>query len=283
MIICIDLGGSLTKVAIKYDNKSENKGDVMEFKLFKFEIPYDYVNAKINELSPDDDVVVLITGARQSKVETEKIARGRVIFLEEIDSIGSVVWHVGKSEGLVVSLGTGTPYVYNDGVNSKHVSGTGLGGGTVIGLADRLIGETDPKELERLAAEGNVANVNIMMSDISDSEISWLKDDYTGSNFAKVRNNRDVPESREDLAAGIYSLVAEPIGCLAAACALGNNTETVIFVGMLTENKIIRHILDTCVAIYGLKAIYPEHSGFGTCLGAISLYERGGTDANKFD
>jgi hypothetical protein len=55
---------------------------------------------------------------------------------------------------------------------------------------------------------------------------------------------------------------------------MGNKTEVIIFAGTLSENKIIQDILRVCLDIYGMKSIYPQHSGYGTCLGAISLYER---------
>lgn len=272
MIVCIDWGGSLTKVVIKY---SEND---MVFQRFSEGFPYEYINEKIEEYMKNGHpgkITILVTGARQSRVSREKL-KGEVIFLDEIKAIGWLVKNADFEDGLVVSIGTGTPFVYNNGKEIIHVNGTGLGGGTFVGLAERLIGETDPEKIEEMAGRGRISRVNITMSDVSDSSISWLKNDYTCSNFGKIQAG----ETREDVALGIHSLVAEPIGCLAAACAIANKTNVVIFAGTLSENKIMQEMLNTCLGIYGMKGIFPENSGYGTCLGAISMYEGVNRDEN---
>jgi len=269
MIICVDWGGTLTKTVVKNDHQA------LEFRRFKAGFHYEYINEKIEEARHQggpghQDIKVLVTGVRQNKVVKEKI-NAEVIFLNEIESIGNVVNYCGYDQGLVVSIGTGTPFVYNDGRRVHHVNGTGLGGGTFTGLGARLLGISDSQEIERLAEKGDLSRVNITMSDVLEGSLSWLKEDYTCSNFGKTGQTG---ETREDVALAIHSLVAEPIGCLAAACAKQCGTQVLIFTGTLSENKIVRRILDVCLDIYGLKGIYPEHAGYGTCLGAISLYER---------
>lgn len=271
MIICIDWGGSLTKVVVKYKSEPDKP---MEFKRFREEFPYEYINNKIEEHRKNGnitDVKVLVTGVRQKKVKKENI-KAEVIFLNEIESIGNMVNYCGFEKGLVVSIGTGTPFVYNDGNRIHHINGTGLGGGTFAGLASRMLGTDDASEIEAMAGKGDISRVNITMSDVSEDSVSWLKQDYTCSNFGKTG---ETGETKEDIALGIHSLVAEPIGCMAAACAMWSNTNVIIFIGTLSENKVVQKILNTCLDIYGLEGIFPENSGYGTCLGAISLYERG--------
>ena len=41
----------------------------------------------------------------------------------------------GLDRAIIVSMGTGTAYVYADAQSSEYLGGTGVGGGTLVGLS----------------------------------------------------------------------------------------------------------------------------------------------------
>ena len=72
--------------------------------------------------------------------------------VNEFDAIGiGGTSLAGKENALVVSLGTGTAIVSVTGDKITHVSGTGLGGGTLRGLSRHMLGVSSLETLEAMA------------------------------------------------------------------------------------------------------------------------------------
>jgi len=64
----------------------------------------------------------------------------RVKKIPEFESIAKGGKFLSQEErGLVISLGTGTAMVIFDGCDWEHIRGTGLGGGTFMGLGKALL------------------------------------------------------------------------------------------------------------------------------------------------
>lgn len=62
--------------------------------------------------------------------------------MEEFQAIGYGGLKLsGLTDALVVSMGTGTAYVRAGKDGMKHIGGSGVGGGTLMGLASRLVKE----------------------------------------------------------------------------------------------------------------------------------------------
>ena len=89
--------------------------------------------------------------------------------------------------------------------SAKHVGGSGVGGGTIKGLASLICGLDDPQQLDALAMQGNAANLNLTISDLGYEEISFLGADMTASNFA-APGGRNRGHHCLDLRAGVKLL-----------------------------------------------------------------------------
>ncbi|MEM1508045.1 MAG: hypothetical protein QW702_07205 [Candidatus Bathyarchaeia archaeon] len=194
--------------------------------------------------------------------------------VDEISAIGlGGLLLAGRSEGLVISAGTGTAIVaaYNNGRIAKHVGGTGVGGGTIIGLSRRLLGSLSFEDLENMALRGDARNVDLTVGDIVGGPIGIVPVDATASNFGKL-----TCESRaEDVAAGIFNMVSQTIGVLAAMAAKAYNLEnSIILVGMLPKSKIISRIMCETVKMFGAKAIVPSNCEFANALGAAAIVQQ---------
>jgi type II pantothenate kinase len=193
----------------------------------------------------------------------------RINIISEIDAIGFGGAALANSDScLVVSMGTGTAVVHFSQNSAKHVGGSGVGGGTIKGLASLICGLEDPLQLDALAMQGNASNLNLTISDLGYEEISFLGADMTASNFAAVKSKKT-----EDLAAGILRLVGETAGIIASICAReANCSENIVMVGKVVQSLYIRQILDLVGKLYQTRFHYPDHPGVATVYGAALKY-----------
>jgi len=67
----------------------------------------------------------------------------------------------GLDSGLVVSAGTGVAMVAARGSEVKHVTGSAVGGGTLLGLSKLILGTADVKKIDALALSGDASAVEL--------------------------------------------------------------------------------------------------------------------------
>jgi type II pantothenate kinase len=189
--------------------------------------------------------------------------------IAEIDAIGfGGAALANRSECIVVSMGTGSAIVHFAGNQARHVGGTGVGGGTIVGLASLICGSDDPLEIEALALQGNASRTNLTIADLGYEEISFLGGDMTASNFARVQT-----DSKADLAAGILRLVGETVGIIASICARESNCpDRIVMVGKVAGNKYIQQVLELVGKLYGTQFLFPDNPGLATVYGAALKY-----------
>ena len=111
----------------------------------------------------------------------------------------------GLSKAIVVSMGTGTSFVQCCGDDIKHIGGIGIGGGTLQGLSRVMLNTRDPKQIQSLALQGDIRNINLLIGDISTHPLPGLPMDATASLFSKAQY--DAP--KEDVALGIITMVLQ--------------------------------------------------------------------------
>ncbi len=196
--------------------------------------------------------------------------RDRIQVVAEIDAIGfGGAALAGINDCLVVSMGTGTAMVHFSDRKASHVGGSGVGGGTIKGLATLICGMDDPQQIDALATKGSASNLNLTISDLGYDEISFLDGDMTASNFACVKSKK-----KEDLAAGIMRLVGETIGIIASICAREVNCrKSIVAVGKVAKSPYIRQVLDLVGKLYQTRFLYPEHPGYATVYGAALKFQ----------
>jgi len=199
----------------------------------------------------------------------------RINIIAEIDAIGfGGAAMANRRNCVVVSMGTGTAVVHFSQNSAKHVGGSGVGGGTIKGLASLICGLEDPLQLDALAMQGSAANLNLTISDLGYEEISFLGADMTASNFAAVKSKKT-----EDLAAAILRLVGETVGIIASICARELNCrEDIVMAGKVAQSLYIRQILNLVGKLYQTRFHYPDNPGFATVYGAALKYQY---DQNK--
>jgi type II pantothenate kinase len=189
--------------------------------------------------------------------------------ISEIDAIGfGGAALMGCSDCIVVSMGTGSAVVRFANNRAKHVGGSGMGGGTIKGLATLLCGLDDPLEIENHAMKGNASKLNLTIADLGYDELSFLGSDVTASNFADLKSRRV-----EDLAAAILRLVGETVGIIASICAREHSCrDHIVMVGKVANNQFIRNVLNLVGNLYQTTFLFPENPGHATVYGAAVKY-----------
>lgn len=191
--------------------------------------------------------------------------------LHKVDEIRALGWgglaaaHLEK--GLVVSAGTGTAMVSASAETVAHVTGSAVGGGTLLGLSQLILGTTDVKLIDWLALAGDASAVDIMLSEAVGGEVGRLPADANAVNLGKVAEGGVY--SREDLAAGLVRLVGQVIAVIAINAADAAGLENIILTGHTMDLKSIQREINLVGAFYQRTFIMPDNPGFATARGVL--------------
>ncbi|MDR0301364.1 MAG: pantothenate kinase [Treponema sp.] len=265
MIVGIDIGSTTTKAVIIEDGKLTRRiktkaADAVTAASGAFE--------KIvleNGIDKNSIEKIKITGVGASKIKNNifGIPTDRV---NEIDAIGiGGMFLSGASNIIITNIGTGTVIIEAGDKGISHFGGTGVGGGTISGLAKKLLPNAGFCDILELAKAGNLSQVDLLLGDITDTGISFLSGETTAANFGKMLDTAGPP----DIALGIINMVYQVIGVLSVFAARAKNTDRVIVTGNGSNNPIGQKILSgTITAMYGIQFIYPEYAEYTTAVGA---------------
>jgi type II pantothenate kinase len=168
---------------------------------------------------------------------------------------------------LLASVGTGTSIVSVGDGAPVRLGGTGVGGGTFMGLGRLLVGEVSFDGLAALAAAGDRRGVDLLVRDVYRDAAGPLLGDLTAANFAKLRSER-----REDLAAALVTLVGETVALMAGALARGAGVETIVYCGStLAGNPALTAVLDDITRRFGGTPRFLRAGAYCGALGAAAL------------
>ena len=264
MIIGIDIGSTTTKavslengrIGKKIKTKAEDALTSATGALGKMTVEN---GIKISEIRR-----IMITGAGATKISgdlfgipTEKVA--------EITAIGTGgMFLSGKDNIVIANIGTGTAIIEAGKDKIIHLGGSGVGGGTILGLAKKLISLSDFKDIMALAASGSLDPVDLLLEDIMGMDLGFLNKKSTASNFGKMLDTaRD-----QDIALGIINMVYEVIGMLAVFAARSRNINKVIVTGSGSYNPLGQKILAEITRMHSVVFEYPNDAEYTTAVGA---------------
>lgn len=277
-IIGIDVGGTTTKIV--GFRSADGKQTMLSPKLVQAADPVTSVYGALGKFTSEhglnlsDIDQVMMTGVGSSLVGN-KIYDLSTTLVPEFSSIGiGGLYLSGLDEAIVVSMGTGTALVYakkeGDRYQVEYLGGTGVGGGTLLGLSKKLVGVDNVKHLEQLYAEGDLANVNLRIKDISKrGNYGGMNENLTAANFGKLSDLA----TPADLALGVANLVTETIAMLSLFAAKRFNLKNVVLVGNLSSIGVIKDAFLEFSKVFDVNFTVPENARFGTGIGA-ALNER---------
>lgn len=147
---------------------------------------------------------------------------------------------------------------------SEYMGGTGVGGGTIVGLAKQILGISDIDHLINLAETGDIEKIDLRIGDITKKDLGGLPSYMTASNFGKL----DDMASKNDLALGIVNMVFESIGMLAVFAARSKKTRDVVLTGNLSKMPQAVPIFEILSQMFDMNFVIPKNSEFATVIGA---------------
>ena len=273
IIIGIDLGGSTTKIVGFDTNCCKNR--LIEPLFVRATDPITAVYGAFgkfldtNNFSLEDIKKVMVTGVGASYMTKplyglpcEKVAEFTA------NGLGGL-YLSGLERALITSCGTGTSLVYAErGSEPKYLGGTGVGGGTLVGLSKRMLNMDNVNHISELAKNGTLGNIDLKIKDITNADIlPGFGDIMTASNFGSVSDLA----TREDIALGIINMVFETIGMVSIFAARNYNLRDIVLTGNLSAVEQAPGIFDILNRMFDMNFIIPEKSSFGTVIGAALM------------
>lgn len=266
VILGIDIGGSTTKiVGLRAD------GSVLSMLRVRAEDQVTSLYGALgnyltsNQLSLQDVRRVVLTGVGASYVEGD-IFGLPTCKVDEFQANGAGGLALsGRERALVVSMGTGTAFLWAEQNGAvRHLCGSGIGGGTLGGLCHKLVGMERFGQIKRLAEQGDLGQVDLTIKDISKNAASTLDPDMTAANFGNLAEDA----SPADLAAGAVNLVLQAIGTMTVLACKSCGTGTVVLTGSMTTLSQVEENFLLFEKLYGIHYIVPENATFATAIGA---------------
>ena len=270
VIIGIDVGGSTTKIV----GFSRN-ADKCELIAPQFVRANDPITATYgafgkftdeNRISIKDIDKIMMTGVGSSFVKRDLYGL-ECVKVPEFGAIGRGGLYIsGLSNAVVVSMGTGTAIVHATEKEMKYLGGTGVGGGSLMGLSKLLLSAETVEHIEEYAAQGNIANVDLRIKDITAKGEKLLVEDLTASNFGNLSDLA----TKDDIALGILNMVYETIGMVSIFAARSVSVDNIVLTGNLTRLAYCHEKFDffnSIKSIYGMNFMIPECAEYATVIG----------------
>ncbi|UYZ19909.1 type II pantothenate kinase [Mesobacillus jeotgali] len=248
--IGIDAGGSLIKIAYQENGRLHFRKQ-----------PIGQMEEALGWLKiVSTNKRIFLTGGRASKIKSEFFPEAEIIdeFTAACEGATYFMMKEGLPRGeksLLINIGTGISWIKIDGESYNRVLGSGIGGGTFMGMGKLLADSSDFANLVSLSASGRRGNVDLLVKDIYHPEEPPIPGELTASNFAKTEGINS--SSPADKMASFLNMMAETITLLTAQTAALHEIKKVIFIGStLAGNNPLQDSLDFYCKMSGLDPIF---------------------------
>ncbi|MBR6594446.1 MAG: pantothenate kinase [Clostridia bacterium] len=265
IIVGIDVGGSTTKIA------GVKAGKVISPMMTRATDPIASLYGAFGKFTSENgialgDIERLVVTGVGSVFAGDEIFGLPADHVSEFVAIGRGGSYLsGLDRALVVSMGTGTAMVYYENGVAEHMGGTGVGGGTLVGLAKKLIGTSDVSAIEELAESGNINHIDLKVNDMTEKDIGpTLPSSLTASNFGKTG---DLVGS-EDIAAGLINMIYETVAVISRFAASGKGVKDIVLTGRLSALRSAKEAFRILGDTFGVSFIVPDNSEYATVIGA---------------
>ena len=272
IVVGIDVGGSTTKIV--GFRKQDGKRTLIEPQLVKANDPVTSIYGAFGKFTDENGLALSeIEKVMMTGVGSAYLSRGlyglECIKVPEFQSIGlGGLYLSGLDKALCVSMGTGTALVNaTAGKEMVYLGGTGVGGGTLMGLSRLMLQAEEIEHISAMAENGNLSNIDLRISDMTkNGTLGELARDLTAANFGNVSDLA----SREDIASGLLNMVFETVGMISIFGARSCGVKNIVLTGNLTELDYCKKKFTNFVGLNekeGLRFIIPPRSAFATVIG----------------
>jgi type II pantothenate kinase len=262
MIVGIDIGSSTTDAVLVDDDLVVASVETNE--------PFAAACGSLAKLVAEtgrklnDVEVVAVTGGGAHAVG-ERLLDLPVRHVPEIDAIGvGGTALAGKTDALVVSMGTGTALVCVRADSITHVGGTAVGGGTLRGLARHLLDVTCLDTLAQMAERGDVSRVDLSIAEVAGGPIGYLPAEATASNFGKLSSD----PTANDKAAGLVNMVSQVILTTTIVVASATGLQDIVLTGKLLRVEPLMRRMRDAYPLLPNNFLVPPRAEVATAVGA---------------
>lgn len=262
-----DIGGSAVKLIA-----ADKSGNILASRKYAADGSGEHLEAEVKAMLDEAGLTappqhIFLTGAGNDIAE-HRFGDIPRIYSEEFGCFPRGAQKLsGISKAVFVSIGTGTAFVTADEDKLTHIGGSGVGGGTLAGLADLTMNVTDSETVNRLISEGDPAKVDLTMGDICKGILGGLAANVTAANFG----SRHISHEPAHIAAGLANMVFQTAGVMAAFACKGTDFTEAVFVGAMSEIPEGKAILEAVGDLHGLKFTVPPKAAYAGALGAVIL------------
>ena len=276
IVIGIDVGGSTTKIVGFRDD--DGRRELISPQLVKANDPLTATYGAFGKFTDENGIKisdidkVLITGVGSSYVKRDLYGI-ECVRVSEFDCIGrGGIYLSGLDRALVVSMGTGTAIVHaGRDMETEYLGGTGVGGGTLLGLSRLLVGADDIGHLSEFVEKGDLGNVDLRIKDMTATgSAPVINADMTAANFGNVSDIAD----KADIAKGVANLVYETVGMVSIFASRSVGVSDIVLTGNLTRLESCKIKFEEFNHLgYGVHFTVPKLSEFATAIGcALSAF-----------
>lgn len=266
-VVGIDAGGTLIKIAYRVNDEWELK----KIPLTDMERVQAWIEDRV------DNPVIHITGGKAETLrkslpwpaepisEFEATCKG-VSYLRkrfnEDDTYGNTY--------IITNVGTGTSIHFAGPEEYERVGGSGMGGGTLIGLSYLLTGIEAYEEILRLGKEGDGRSLNVKVKDIYTDEEPPISGDLTASNFGNIMNMKNNEYENKDYIAAVVRMIGETITTMSVQMADRLNTDSIVYIGSTFDKH--DHLKEIIGGYTKLRGKEPCFLPYGEFSGAVGAY-----------
>ncbi|RSL34949.1 type II pantothenate kinase [Salibacterium salarium] len=174
------------------------------------------------------------------------------------------------SQFMVTNVGTGTSIHYVQQDSYERIGGSGMGGGTLLGLSYLLTGEDHYDKILELGRKGEGEGLNVTVSDIYSHETPPISGDLTASNFGKAAQMKDKAFSKEDYISAIVRMIGETITTMSVQAAERLKTDAIIYIGTtFSRHDTLKEIVKGYTELRGKQAYFLEYGEYSGAIGAL--------------
>ncbi len=267
--IGIDVGGSTTKI-VGFRHEADGTSTLITPQLVRATDPVTSVYGAFGKFTTENNLLlsdidcVMMTGVGSAGID-KPIYNLPCRRVEEFRAIGLGGLYLSKLEkAIVVSMGTGTALVCaKNGEQMQYLGGTGVGGGTLVGLSKLLLKMDSISHIQSLAKEGDLSKIDLRIGDMM-RESGAMPAEMTAANFGNVSDLAD----KADIALGLINMIFETAAMIAIFAARAHDIRDIVLTGNLSTDPSAPHTFATLSRMFDVNFIIPENSGFGTVIGA---------------
>ncbi len=213
--------------------------------------------------------LVAVTGGRSGSLP-DAVDGIPLVAVEEAEATARGAVRTGvPTPVVVVSLGTGTGIVLaRPPEEPQRLIGSGVGGGTLIGLSRLLLGTDDVEEIGALVQQGDPARCDLTVGDIVGQRVGPVAAEATASHFGRL-TRPDGSTRREDIAAALVRLVGQTALRLSIDSVMMHHAVGIVLVGHVLDVPGFRESILATPGVDPSFVHMPADPGFAVAQGAL--------------